>query len=129
MSLVYPNCPWFILAPKVLQLSTNHCVLVLCRSVQVIEACQFFLIPSWNSSTHFYPSIMLRARERATTSYYSVVFNLGLTFESLKELGMCDNMCNQCANIMKLEKKALHQALFNTEGGRRCSKHGFCSGF
>jgi len=33
MSLVSPNCPWLILTPKVLQLCTNHLVLVLCRSV------------------------------------------------------------------------------------------------
>jgi hypothetical protein len=34
-----------------------------------------------------YPSIVLRARERAPTPCSSVVFNLGLTFESVKELG------------------------------------------
>ncbi len=33
MSLVSPNCPWFVLAPKVLELCTNHFVLVLCKSV------------------------------------------------------------------------------------------------
>jgi hypothetical protein len=31
---------------------------------------------------------MLRARERASTPCSSIVFNLGLTFESLKELGV-----------------------------------------
>jgi hypothetical protein len=31
--------PWLILAPKVLQLCTNHLVLVLCRSVWVVDAC------------------------------------------------------------------------------------------
>jgi hypothetical protein len=36
----------------------------------------------------FYPSIVLRARERASTPYLSVVFSLGLTFESFKELGV-----------------------------------------
>jgi hypothetical protein len=34
-----------------------------------------------------YPSIMLRAKERALTLCSSDVFSLGLTFESLKELG------------------------------------------
>ncbi len=29
VSLVSPNCPWLVLAPKVLQLCTNHLVLVL----------------------------------------------------------------------------------------------------
>ncbi len=33
VSLVNPNCPWFILASKVFKLCTNHVVLVLCRSV------------------------------------------------------------------------------------------------
>ncbi len=33
VSLVNPNCSWFVLAPKVLQLCTNHFVLVLCRSM------------------------------------------------------------------------------------------------
>jgi hypothetical protein len=58
-------CSWFVLAPKVLQLCINHLVLVLCRSVWVIEACQFFLIPSRSSSTPLYPSKVLRAKERA----------------------------------------------------------------
>jgi hypothetical protein len=35
-----------------------------------------------------YPSKVLRVRECVSTSYSSVVFCLGLTFESLKELGM-----------------------------------------
>jgi hypothetical protein len=54
----------------------------------VSEACHFFLVPSWSSSMPLYPSIVLRARERAPTPCPSVVFNLGLTFESLKELGV-----------------------------------------
>jgi hypothetical protein len=33
VNLVCPSCPWLILAPKVLQLCTNHFVLVLCRSM------------------------------------------------------------------------------------------------
>jgi hypothetical protein len=33
VSLVSPSCMWLVLAPKVLQLCTNHFVLVLCRSV------------------------------------------------------------------------------------------------
>jgi len=34
VSLVSSNCPWFVLAPKVLQLCTNHLMLVLCRSCE-----------------------------------------------------------------------------------------------
>jgi len=41
VSLVSPNCPWLFLAPKVLKLCTNHLVLVLCRSVWVVDACHF----------------------------------------------------------------------------------------
>jgi hypothetical protein len=33
VSLVCPSCMWLVLAPKVLQLCTNHFVLVLCKSV------------------------------------------------------------------------------------------------
>jgi len=33
VSLVCPCCPWFVLAPKVLQLRTNHFVWVVCRPV------------------------------------------------------------------------------------------------
>ncbi len=65
VSLVCPSCPWLVLAPKVLQLCTNHFLLVLCRSVWVIIACHFFLVPSQSSSTPLYPSIVLRARECA----------------------------------------------------------------
>jgi hypothetical protein len=76
LSLVSPNCPWFVLAPKVFQLSTNHFVLVLCRFMWVIEVCQFFLVPSWSSNTPFYPSKVLRVKERASTPCSSVVFSL-----------------------------------------------------
>ncbi len=87
VSFVCSSCPWFVLAP-VFQLCTNHFVLVLCKSVWVIEACYFCLVPSQSSSTPLYPSIVLRAREHALTPCSSVVFNLGLTFESFKELGV-----------------------------------------
>jgi hypothetical protein len=33
VSLVCSSCMWFILAPKVFQLCTNHFMLILCRSV------------------------------------------------------------------------------------------------
>ncbi len=85
--LVCSSCPWLVLALKMLQLCTNHFVLVLCRSVWVIEACHFFLVPSRSSNTPLYPSIVLRTREHASTPCSSTIFSLGLTFESLKELG------------------------------------------
>jgi hypothetical protein len=33
VNLVCPSCPWFVLAPKMFKLCTNHLVLVLCKSV------------------------------------------------------------------------------------------------
>jgi hypothetical protein len=88
VSLVCLSCPWFVLTPKMLQLCINHFVLVLCRSVWVSEACHFFLVPSQSSSTPLYPSIVLQARERASTPCPSTIFSLGFTFESFKELGV-----------------------------------------
>jgi hypothetical protein len=56
VSLVCPCCPWLVLAPRVLQLCTNHFVWVVCRPVWVSEACQLFLVPSQSSNTPLYPS-------------------------------------------------------------------------
>jgi len=39
VNLVSPSCSWLILAPKVLQLCTNHFVLVLCKSMWVVDTC------------------------------------------------------------------------------------------
>jgi hypothetical protein len=76
VSFVNPSCPCLILAPKVFQLCINHLVLILCRSMWVIETCQFFLVSSQSSITPLYPSKVLRTRERTPTSYSSAVFNL-----------------------------------------------------
>ncbi len=54
----------------------------------MIKAFQTFLVPFRSSNTPLYPSIVLRARERAPIPFSSHVFSLGLTFESLKELGV-----------------------------------------
>jgi hypothetical protein len=88
VSLVSPSCPWLVLAPKVLQLCINNLVLVLCRSMWVSEACEFFLVPSRSSNTPLYPFLVLRAKECALTPYVSNVFCLGFTFGYLKELGV-----------------------------------------
>jgi hypothetical protein len=69
VNIVSPSCPWLVLTPKVLQLCTNHFVLVWCRSVWVSEACHFFLFSSRSSSTPLYPFIVLRARECAPIPY------------------------------------------------------------
>jgi hypothetical protein len=55
VSLVCLCCPWLVLAPRVLQLCTNHFVWVVCRHVWVSEACQLFLVPSRSSNTPLYP--------------------------------------------------------------------------
>jgi len=73
VSLMCPCCLWLVLAPKVLQLCTNHLALVLCKSVWVSEACQLFLVPFRSSSTPFYPSKMLRTKECAPTFYSSAL--------------------------------------------------------
>jgi hypothetical protein len=39
VNLVCPCCPWLVLAPRVLQLCTNHFVWVVCRLVWVSEIC------------------------------------------------------------------------------------------
>jgi hypothetical protein len=39
VSLVCPCCPWLVLAPRVLQLCTNHFVWIVCRPVWVTKAC------------------------------------------------------------------------------------------
>jgi hypothetical protein len=87
MSFVCLCYSWLVLAPKVFQLCTNHLVLVLCRSVWIVEACQFFLVPSRSSNMPLYPSKVLQAKEHAPIPYFFIVFCLGLTFESLKKLG------------------------------------------
>jgi hypothetical protein len=56
VSLVCSCCPWFVLAPKVFQLCTNHLVWVVCRPMWVSETCQLFLVPSRSSNTPLYPS-------------------------------------------------------------------------
>jgi hypothetical protein len=94
VNLVSPRCPCLVLTPKVLQLCTNHLVLVLCRFVWVVEACQFILIPSRSSSMPFYPSKVLWVREHAPTLYSSIVFNLdsrlspSKSWERIKSLGL-----------------------------------------
>jgi hypothetical protein len=72
-----------------LQLCTNHLVLVLCKPVWVVEACQFFLIPSWSSSTPLYPSKVLQAKELAWLLALLLFFVWDSPLESFKELGAC----------------------------------------
>jgi hypothetical protein len=93
MSLVNSSYMWLVLAPKVLQLCTNHLVLVLCRFVWVVEDCKFFLVPSRSSSTPLYPSKVLRARERAWLFALSLFSVWDSHLESFKELGTHQKTC------------------------------------
>jgi len=55
MSLVSLSCSWFILAPKVLQLCTNHLAFGFLQ-VRVSSWClSLFLVLSWSSSMPLYP--------------------------------------------------------------------------
>jgi hypothetical protein len=74
VSLACSCCPWFILAPKVLQLCTNRLVWVLCRLVWVNEACQLFLVPSQNSSTPLYPSKCYEPKSMSWLLFFSLFF-------------------------------------------------------
>ncbi len=101
VSLVNSNCPWLVLAPKMLQLCTNHFVLVLCKFAWVIEACNFFLVPFQSSNMPLYPSKVLRARERAPTPYSSIVFSLdshlspSRSWEHVRcNVNICITFCN-----------------------------------
>jgi hypothetical protein len=87
VSLVCPCCPWLVLAPRVLQLCTNHFVWVVCRLVWVTKACQLFLVPSRSSNPPLYPS---KGCELGSVLRLLLIrcFLLGLTFEPFKELGV-----------------------------------------
>jgi hypothetical protein len=90
VSLVCPCYLWLVLAPRVLQLCTNHFVWVVCKPVWVSEACQLFPIPSPSSNTPFYP---LKCCELGSVSRLLSLplLLLGLTFESFKELRLRHN--------------------------------------
>jgi len=80
-------CPWFIHAPKVLQLSTNQLVVWLMQiCVNNWPAWHSSQSPSQNSSMPFYPR-MLRTKRRTPIHYPSIVFIFGFAVESIKEFG------------------------------------------
>jgi hypothetical protein len=74
VSLVSPNCWWLVLAPKVLQLCTNQFVLVLCP----IPELQHALLPLYSGGS----------QGTCPNSLLFHCFQIGLTFESLKKLGV-----------------------------------------
>jgi hypothetical protein len=89
VSLVCPCCSWLVLAPKVLQLCTNHLVWVVCKPVWVSKVCQLFLVPSRSSNTPLYPSKCCELGSVPRLFPDSSLFRclvLGLTFESFQEL-------------------------------------------
>ncbi len=66
----------------------------------MIQACHFFLVPSWSSSMPLYPFIVLQVKEGALILCSSVVFSLRLTFESIKELGVHQHLSTNGPNQM-----------------------------
>jgi hypothetical protein len=80
------RCPWLFLAPKVLQLCTNHLVRVLCKPVWVSEACQLFLVPSRSSNPPLYPSKGCELGNAPDSFFFRCI--LGPTFGSFGELGV-----------------------------------------
>ncbi len=103
-NLVCPNCLWFILTPKVFQLCTNYFVLVFCKPVW-----SFSLLPSPISELQHAPLPFYSvASQGATLTPCSfVVFSLGLTFESLKELGACQSGIESLINGKNSLKRKL----------------------
>jgi hypothetical protein len=87
VSLVCPCCPWLVLAPRVLQLCTNHFVWVVCKPVWVTKACQLFLVPSWSSNPPLYPSKGCELGSVLRLLLFRC-FLLGFTFEPFEELGV-----------------------------------------
>ncbi len=87
VSLVCPCCPWLVLAPKVLQLCTNHFVWVVCKPVRVSEAYQLVLVPSQSSNMPLYPSKCCELGSVFRLLFFRC-FLLGFTFEPFKELGV-----------------------------------------
>jgi hypothetical protein len=86
VSLVSPSCSWFVLAPKVLQLCTNHLMFGFAQ-VHVSSWClSLFLVPSRSSNTPLYPQ---SATSQGACPNYLIFccFQFILTFESIKELG------------------------------------------
>jgi hypothetical protein len=82
-------CPWLVLAPKVLQLCTNHLVFGFVQ-VRVNNWClPLFLIPFRSSNTPLYPSKVLWDREHASTPCVFVIFSLGSHLNPSRSLGAC----------------------------------------
>ncbi len=81
-------CPWFVLAPKALQLCTNQLVVWFVQvRVSDWSACQSSYS---HPETPTCPSTLevLRAKEHAPTSYYFVVFILDSHLSLLRRLGV-----------------------------------------
>jgi hypothetical protein len=72
--------PWLFLAPKVFQPCANYLVCWFCASLlEWVNFLSLFLVPSWSSNMPFYPSKVLKARERASNP---------LTFPMFPYLGL-----------------------------------------
>jgi hypothetical protein len=104
---------------KVFQLCTNHLVLVLCRSMWVVEACQFSLVPSRSFSTPLYPSKVLQAKERASTLCSFDVFLLGLTFGVIQGV-RSTSQCMPC-KVFNFFVSMLHHKMITIQKFKMCN--------
>ncbi len=79
-------CPWFILAPKMFKLYTNHLLFGFVQ-VRVSSWClSFFLVPSQSSSIPLYPQ-SVASQGMCPNSLLFRCFQFRFRFESIKELG------------------------------------------
>jgi hypothetical protein len=82
------DCSWLVLAPKVLQQSTNQLVGWFCAgSCEWIICLSLFLVPSRSSSTPLYPSKCWELKSMPQALNLFVVFHFRLILEFIKELG------------------------------------------
>jgi hypothetical protein len=84
VSLVCPCCSWLVLAPRVLQLCTNHFVWVVCRPMWVTKACQLFLVPSRSSNPPLYPSKGCELGSVLQLLFIPLLFYLGSPLSPLR---------------------------------------------
>jgi hypothetical protein len=91
VSLVSQNYPWLVLAPKVLQLCTNHFVFGFVQ-VHVSSWCfSLILVPYRSSNMPLYPESVAN-QGACPDSLLFQCFHFKLTFESIKGLGITSNI-------------------------------------
>jgi len=114
VNFLSPSCPWFVLAPKVLQLCTNHLMFGFAQ-VQVSSWClSLFLVPSQSSTTPLYHQ-SATSQGACPDSLLFCCFLFRLTFESIKELG-----AHHLLIVAKPKKST------STKKSTKKKRYGFC---